>query len=82
MGCAALRALGPRLCDGPVPTAVRAIKAKVPELGIITDAALDPYTSHGQDGILDESGYVSNDITVAALQKVLREFCAQCRYYY
>jgi len=54
---------------GLVPTAVRAIKAKVPELGIITDAALDPYTSHGQDGILDESGYVSNDITVAALQK-------------
>ena len=53
---------------GLVPTAVRAIKAKVPELGIITDAALDPYTSHGQDGILDESGYVSNDITVAALQ--------------
>ena len=54
---------------GLVPTAVRAIKAKVPELGIITDAALDPYTSHGQDGILDESGYVSNDITVSALQK-------------
>ena len=54
---------------GLVPTAVRAIKAKVPELGIITDAALDPYTSHGQDGILDASGYVSNDITVATLQR-------------
>ena len=55
--------------NGLIPTAVRAIKAEAPELGIITDAALDPYTSHGQDGILDASGYVSNDVTVAALQQ-------------
>lgn len=53
--------------DGLVPRAVRAIKARVPELGVITDAALDPYTSHGQDGIIDDAGYVLNDITVAAL---------------
>jgi porphobilinogen synthase len=53
--------------DGLIPRAVRALKAELPELGIVTDAALDPYTSHGQDGILDESGYVVNDPTVAAL---------------
>ena len=53
--------------DGLVPTAIAAIKARVPELGVITDAALDPYTTHGQDGILDEAGYVANDITVDAL---------------
>jgi porphobilinogen synthase len=52
---------------GLIPLAVRAIKSAVPELGIITDAALDPYTTHGQDGILDEDGYVANDITVEAL---------------
>jgi len=55
--------------DGLVPQAVRAIKDAVPELGVITDAALDPYTSHGQDGILDDNNYVANDITVAALCK-------------
>lgn len=49
--------------------AVRAVKAAVPELGIITDAALDPYTTHGQDGIIDDSGYVLNDITIEALIK-------------
>ena len=53
--------------QGLIPTAVRAIKAAVPELGIITDAALDPYTSHGQDGILDADNYVDNDVTVEAL---------------
>jgi porphobilinogen synthase len=53
--------------DGLVPRAVRAVKAAVPELGIVTDAALDPYTSHGQDGIVDANGYVLNDVTVAAL---------------
>ncbi len=53
--------------DGLVPTAVAAVKASVPELGVITDAALDPYTTHGQDGILDEAGYVANDITIDAL---------------
>ena len=53
--------------NGLIPLAVQAIKSAVPELGIITDAALDPYTTHGQDGILDEDGYVANDITVEAL---------------
>ncbi|MEM7001235.1 MAG: porphobilinogen synthase [Pseudomonadota bacterium] len=53
--------------DGLIPRSVAAIKQAVPELGVITDAALDPYTSHGQDGILDERGYVSNDVTVEAL---------------
>jgi len=46
---------------------VRAIKRDIPDLGIITDAALDPYTSHGQDGVVDQSGYVINDETVSAL---------------
>ena len=55
--------------EGLVPQAVAAVKAAVPELGVITDAALDPYTTHGQDGILDEQGYVANDITVEALCK-------------
>ena len=55
--------------DGLVPRAIQAIKRAVPELGIITDAALDPYTTHGQDGIVDDAGYVVNDITVAALCK-------------
>jgi porphobilinogen synthase len=55
--------------DGLVPRTVRALKARFPELGVITDVALDPYTSHGQDGLLDETGYVANDITVAALEK-------------
>jgi porphobilinogen synthase len=53
--------------EGLVPRAVRAIKAAVPNLGVITDAALDPYTSHGQDGIIDADGYVLNDVTVDAL---------------
>lgn len=53
--------------DGLVQRAVRALKAAVPSLGVITDVALDPYTSHGQDGIVDASGYVLNDETVAAL---------------
>ncbi|HRG56546.1 MAG TPA: porphobilinogen synthase, partial [Lacunisphaera sp.] len=49
--------------------AVRAVKAAVPELTVITDVALDPFTTHGQDGIIDDDGYVLNDITVAALVK-------------
>ena len=53
--------------DGLVPRTVRALKAACPELGIITDVALDPYTSHGQDGLIDDSGYVLNDETVAVL---------------
>ena len=55
--------------EGLVPRAVRALKARFPTLGIITDVALDPYTSHGQDGLLDETGYVANDFTVAALTR-------------
>jgi porphobilinogen synthase len=53
--------------DGLVPRAVRALKARFPALGVVTDIALDPYTSHGQDGLIDASGYVVNDETVAAL---------------
>ena len=53
--------------DGLVQRAVRALKQRFPELGVITDVALDPYTSHGQDGLVDESGYVVNDATVEAL---------------
>ena len=53
--------------DGLVQTTVRALKERFPELGVITDVALDPYTSHGLDGLTDDSGYVLNDETVEAL---------------
>jgi porphobilinogen synthase len=53
--------------DGLVQTAVRAIKGEFPDLAVITDVALDPYTTHGQDGIIDDAGYVLNDDTVAML---------------
>ncbi|MNZ31615.1 Delta-aminolevulinic acid dehydratase [compost metagenome] len=55
--------------DGLAQRATRALRARFPELGIITDVALDPFTTHGQDGILDDSGYVQNDVTVDALVK-------------
>ncbi|RBP47101.1 porphobilinogen synthase [Arenicella xantha] len=55
--------------DGLAQRAVRAIKAATPELGVITDVALDPFTSHGQDGLLNEQGYVMNDETVEVLVK-------------
>ena len=55
--------------QGLVPRTVRALKAAYPELGVITDIALDPYTSHGQDGLIDENGYVLNDETIAVLVK-------------
>lgn len=55
--------------DGLVQRAVRALKEAFPELGVLTDVALDPYTTHGQDGIIDDSGYVLNDITVDTLVK-------------
>lgn len=55
--------------DGLVPRAVRAIKAAWPQLGVITDVALDPYTSHGQDGLIDAQGYVLNDETVDVLRR-------------
>ena len=53
--------------DGLVPRAVKALKQNFPELGILTDVALDPYTSHGQDGLIDANGYVLNDETSAML---------------
>ncbi|MCR4303049.1 MAG: porphobilinogen synthase [Gallionella sp.] len=53
--------------DGLVPRVVAGIKKRFPELGVITDVALDPYTSHGQDGLIDDSGYVLNDETVEVL---------------
>jgi porphobilinogen synthase len=55
--------------EGLVPRAVRALKDRFPALGVVTDVALDPYTSHGQDGLLDETGYVANELTVAALTR-------------
>jgi len=54
---------------GLVPTVVRALKKNFPELGIMTDVALDPFTSHGQDGWLDDDGYILNDLTLAQLVK-------------
>ncbi|GAB6067350.1 porphobilinogen synthase [Methylothermus subterraneus] len=53
--------------EGLIPRSVRALKRHLPQLGVITDVALDPYTTHGQDGLIDASGYVLNDETVAAL---------------
>lgn len=55
--------------DGLIPRVVAALKARFPELGVMTDVALDPYTSHGQDGLLDDTGYVLNDPTVEVLVK-------------
>ena len=54
---------------GLVPRAVKALKREFPDLGVITDVALDPYTSHGQDGLIDEAGYVLNDETLEVLAK-------------
>ncbi|MDO4998351.1 MAG: porphobilinogen synthase [Neisseria sp.] len=53
--------------EGLVPSAVRELRQRFPELGIMTDIALDPYTSHGQDGLTDETGYVLNDETIEVL---------------
>jgi porphobilinogen synthase len=58
--------------DGIAQQAVRAVKKEFPQLGIITDVALDPFTTHGQDGIIDEAGYVLNDITVETLVRQAR----------
>jgi porphobilinogen synthase len=55
--------------DGLAQRAVRALKRAFPELGVITDVALDPFTTHGQDGLIDDDGYVVNDLTVEALVK-------------
>jgi porphobilinogen synthase len=55
--------------DGLVPRTVRALKQAFPQLGVLTDVALDPFTSHGQDGLLDENGYILNDVTVDMLKR-------------
>src|SRR5882672_12198992 len=55
--------------DGLIPRVISLLKKKFPELGVITDVALDPYTSHGQDGLVDDSGYVLNDETIEVLVK-------------
>ncbi|WP_374669069.1 porphobilinogen synthase [Ramlibacter sp.] len=55
--------------QGLVPRIVRTLKREFPQLGVMTDVALDPFTSHGQDGLLDETGYILNDETVAVLVK-------------
>jgi len=55
--------------DGLVPRTVRALKQRFPQLAVLTDVALDPYTSHGQDGLLDATGYILNDDTVAVLRR-------------
>ncbi|MDP9931668.1 porphobilinogen synthase [Variovorax paradoxus] len=55
--------------DGLIPRVVAALKSRFPELGVMTDVALDPYTSHGQDGLLDDTGYILNDVTVEVLVK-------------
>jgi porphobilinogen synthase len=60
--------------DGLVPRAVRALKSRFPELGLLTDVALDPYTTHGQDGLPDENGYIVNEKTIAML---IRQALAQ-----
>jgi len=58
--------------DGLIPRAVRELKKRFPELGVLTDVALDPYTSHGQDGVLDANGYVLNDETSSILVQQAR----------
>ncbi len=55
--------------DGLVPRAIRAVKTRFPEMGIFMDIALDPYTSHGQDGVIDDDGYIINDVTNTILTK-------------
>lgn len=55
--------------NGLVQRTIRAVRENIPEMGVITDVALDPYTTHGQDGIINDEGYVVNDVTVEALVK-------------
>jgi len=55
--------------DGLIPRVIGALKKRFPELGIMTDVALDPYTSHGQDGVIDSGGYILNDETLAILEE-------------
>jgi len=68
-GCKSLEAEEAWNPEGLAQRAVRAIKQRCPELGVITDVALDPFTTHGQDGIIDDKGYVLNDTTINALVK-------------
>ena len=56
-------------CNGLIPRVVAALKKNFPELGVMTDVALDPYTSHGQDGVIDDNGYIINDVTLEILCK-------------
>jgi porphobilinogen synthase len=55
--------------DGLIPRVIALLKKKFPELGVMTDVALDPYTSHGQDGLIDDDGYIVNDETLAVLER-------------
>jgi porphobilinogen synthase len=55
--------------DGLIPRVVAGLKKRFPELGVMTDVALDPYTSHGQDGVIDDNGYILNDETIAILER-------------
>lgn len=55
--------------DGLIQRTIRALRENIPEMGVMTDVALDPYTTHGQDGIIDDNGYVINDVTLEALVK-------------
>jgi len=55
--------------DGLIPQVIALLKKKFPELGVMTDVALDPYTSHGQDGLIDDEGYILNDETLAVLER-------------
>ncbi|HQX91361.1 MAG TPA: porphobilinogen synthase [Thermomonas sp.] len=55
--------------NGIIPRAIRALKSRFPELGVMSDQALDPYTTHGQDGLIDDTGYILNDETIEALIK-------------
>ena len=55
--------------DGLIPRVISLLKKKFPELGVMTDVALDPYTSHGQDGLIDDDGYILNDETLAVLER-------------
>ena len=62
--------------DGLIPRSVKALKAAYPQLGVMCDVALDPYTTHGQDGLIDETGYILNDETIEML---VRQVMAQAK---
>ena len=71
-----VRTFGRTNSDGLIPRAVKALKAAYPELGVMCDVALDPYTTHGQDGLIDETGYILNDETIEVL---VEQVLAQAR---